>query len=46
MFKDKKKRQENYIRKLQEKNSTSMMNAGNRRTSVGTGLKMVKANER
>ena len=23
-----------------------MMNAGNRRTSVGTGLKMVKANER
>ena len=46
VLKDKIKRQENYIRKLQEKNSNSMMNAGNRRTSVGTSLKMVKANER
>lgn len=47
MLKDKIKRQEKYMKKLLEnKNGNNIMNAGNRRTSVGTGLKMVKAADR
>lgn len=47
MLKDKIKRQEKYIKKLLEnKNSNNIMNTGNRRTSAGTGLRMVKAADR